>query len=91
MESGQIKTSSDTKDIYIKLLQMIHKVTPQIANIIVEKYPKISNLVSVFQKNGPDALSDLIIGNMSKRKIGSVLSKRIFHTFMTPDSNASAI
>ncbi|KAG5519631.1 hypothetical protein PMAC_001786 [Pneumocystis sp. 'macacae'] len=73
------------------LLQMIHKVTPQIANIIIEKYPKISYLVSAFCENGPDALSDLMIGNLMKRKIGPVLSKRIFHAFMTSDSKAYAI
>ncbi|QSL65393.1 hypothetical protein MERGE_002703 [Pneumocystis wakefieldiae] len=91
MESGQVKTGSDVKDTYIKLLEIIYKVTPQIANIIVEKYPKISDLVSAFRENGPDALSDLTIGKLTKRKIGRVLSKRIFHVFMTSDSAASAI
>ncbi|EMR10553.1 hypothetical protein PNEG_01259 [Pneumocystis murina B123] len=91
MESGQIKTGSDVKDTYTKLLQTIYKVTPQIANIIVEKYPKISDLVSAFRENGPDALTDLTIGKLTKRKIGRVLSKRIFHAFMTSDSAASAI
>ncbi|KAG5437566.1 hypothetical protein PCANB_000994 [Pneumocystis canis] len=90
MESGQIKTGIDIKDTYIKLLQTIHKVTPQIANIIVQKYPKISNLTSAFIKDGPDILSDLI-GNLMKRKIGPVLSRRIYHAFMISDSTASAI
>ncbi|KAG4306228.1 hypothetical protein PORY_000216 [Pneumocystis oryctolagi] len=91
MESGQIKTGVDPKDTYNKLLQTIHKVTPQIADVIIQKYPKISHLVSSFHENGPDALSDITIGNLTKRKIGPVLSKRIFHAFMTSDSTASAI
>ncbi|KTW32820.1 uncharacterized protein T551_00305 [Pneumocystis jirovecii RU7] len=91
MESGQIKTGVDPKDTYFKLLQMIYKVTPQIANVIIEKYPKISYLVSAFRENGPEALSNLMIGNLMKRKIGPVLSKRIFHAFMTSDSTAYVI
>lgn len=61
MESGQIKTGVDPKDTYFKLLQMIYKVTPQIANVIIEKYPKISYLVSAFRENGPEALSNLMV------------------------------
>lgn len=59
MESGQIKSGSTIEETYRKMLQQVHRVTPQIADTIAGTYKTVHALIRAFQRNGPDVLEDL--------------------------------
>ena len=59
MESGQIKSGSNVEDTYHKMLQQVHRVTPQIADIITGTYKSVHALICAFQRGGPTVLEGL--------------------------------
>ena len=59
MESGQIKSGSTVDDTYHKMLQQIHRVTPQIADAITGTYKSVHSLISAFKQHGPFVLEGL--------------------------------
>ena len=59
MESGQVKTGDDKEDTFSKMLQEIVRVTPPIAQAVVDRYPSAMVLVKAFRKGGPLILENL--------------------------------
>lgn len=72
------------------MLQEIVRVTPAIAQAIVDKYPTVLTLVKAFRADGPLILQDLQKaanrnGGVSERTVGRALSRRVYDIFMGGD------
>jgi len=75
-----IKKKSVGIDEWFKYsLTLIPRCSISIASVIVEKYPKISNLITEINENGVECLSELKHG-ASQRKLGKKLSIDICNT-----------
>ena len=61
MESGQIKSGSTPEDTFLKMLQQVHRVTPQAADTIAGTYKSVHRLIRAFQQGGPEILEDLVV------------------------------
>ena len=59
MEKGQIKSGNGAEDTFHKMLQQVHRVTPQAADAITAVHKSVHALVQGFQRGGPDILEDL--------------------------------
>ena len=59
MEVGQIKSGANVEDTYHKMLQQVHRVTPQIADTITGTYKSVYALISAFKRDGPSVLEGL--------------------------------
>lgn len=59
MEKGQIKSGNGTEDTFHKMLQQVHRVTPQVADAITSVYKSAHALIRGFQQGGPDILENL--------------------------------
>lgn len=59
MESGQVKTGEDKQDTFFKMLQEVVRITPPVAEGIVQKYPSVMSLTKAFQDEGPLMLQEL--------------------------------
>jgi len=87
---GQVKTGADREDTWAKMLQEIHRVTPAVANGIVEGYPDVRSLVRAFEEGGEDVLRDVLLlsnrnGAPSNRTVGAAVSARIAGVFLGRD------
>jgi crossover junction endonuclease EME1 len=61
MEGGQFKSASTPEEIFLKMLQQVHRVTPQIAEAITGKYKSVDSIVKAFRADGPLILADLVV------------------------------
>ena len=59
MESGQVKTGEDKHDTFLKMLQEVVRITPPVAEGIVQKYPSVMSLTKAFQYEGPLILQEI--------------------------------
>ena len=59
MDAGQIKTGEDAYDTYVKMLQEVVRVTPQIAHGIASEYPSVIELVRAMKMHGSLLLEDV--------------------------------
>jgi crossover junction endonuclease EME1 len=59
MDVGQIKSGTGTEDTFHKMLQQVHRVTPQVADSIMARYKSVHALIRGFQQGGPSTLEDL--------------------------------
>lgn len=73
----QKKKSIDNTNWFMTSLSLIKGVSKQIAEKIVEEYANYEKLNKAYNENGEYALCNLQIG---KRKLGKVLSQRIYDT-----------
>lgn len=62
MDAGQVKTGEDAYDTYVKMLQEVVRVTPQIAHGIAGEYPSVIELVRAMKTHGPLLLEDVKVG-----------------------------
>lgn len=69
------KENLDKKTCHIIQLATIPGVSKNIATIILDKYQSIHNLIKLFESHDELLLSDLQLG---KKKLGKVLSKKIY-------------
>ena len=69
------KENLDKKTCNILQLATIPGVSKNISGIILEKYNNLSNLINEYNQHGELLLKDLELG---KKKLGKVLSKRIY-------------
>ncbi|KAI5795764.1 hypothetical protein EDC01DRAFT_614474 [Geopyxis carbonaria] len=87
---GQVKTGSDPQDTFAKVLQEIARVTPAVANGVVEKYGNVTELVEAIQVDGNEVLAGLPLlstrsGAPSQRSVGTALSRRISSVMLGTD------
>ena len=107
LEPGQVKTGQDVSDTYSKILQEIIRVTPPIAQAIVNEYPSLSALSRAFRKadergaemggGGGSALLERLQkatsrnGGFSDRCVGKAISRRVYGVFMEGDPASTRI
>lgn len=94
-ESGQIKTGTDERDTFEKLLQAISRVTPQISQAIASRFENISALYSALAINGTACLKSIpkghnADGTVSNTTLGVATAQKVFQAFMTDDPFAEA-
>ena len=77
----KVKSGKDSKDCWAKILSQSPRVTPQISNLIVSKYPSFSDLMEAYdrERDGENLLADLRFDEA--RRLGPVISARIFNHF----------
>ena len=93
MAIGQVKTGDDARDTYIKMLQEVQRVTPAMAYGIESSYPSVRKLVEGFREHGNVMLEDVRKsankdGAWSDRRLGPMVSKRLYKVFMGRDPAA---
>ncbi|KAI1099476.1 hypothetical protein F4804DRAFT_82715 [Jackrogersella minutella] len=90
MEAGQVRTGEDAKDIYVRMLQEVARVTAPIAYGIAAKYATVAELVRGLESDGPLALENCRRcankdGAFSDRVVGQAVSKRVYKIFTSRD------
>ncbi|RMZ88880.1 hypothetical protein DV736_g3899, partial [Chaetothyriales sp. CBS 134916] len=96
METGQVRTGDNARDVYAKMLQAVQRVTPSMAYGIVSEYETVGDLVKGFKEGGDNGrmmLQDVHKsmnrdGAWSDRKLGPMVSKRLYRIFMGRDPAA---
>ena len=95
-ETGQVKTGENKSDTYSKMLQEVVRVTPSIAQAIIDRYPTVLALVRAFRENGPLILQDLQKatnrnGGFSERSVGKAISRRLYDIFTERDPTSTRV
>ncbi|KAK3841855.1 MAG: hypothetical protein J3R72DRAFT_149551 [Linnemannia gamsii] len=85
-----IRSGVDIKDTWIKSLQQIHMVTPNMAEGIADEYPTIRALYEGYRRcSNVYAAQGMLEGvQVHNKKIGRVISKRVYEVFMGEDPDA---
>ncbi|EXJ84868.1 hypothetical protein A1O3_05543 [Capronia epimyces CBS 606.96] len=94
MDTGQVRTGDDAKDTFVKMLQEVQRVTPSMAYGILDQWPSVRKLVKGFERHGNLMLEDVRKsvnkdGAWSDRKLGPMISRRLFKVFMGRDPSAT--
>lgn len=94
MDSGQVKTGENAKETFAKMLQEVQRVTPSMAYGILDGWSSVTKLVGGFEKHGNLLLEDVRKslnkdGAWSERRLGPMVSKRLFKVFMGRDPSAT--
>ena len=69
------KKNMNKDTCYMAMLKQIPGISSNMVKFIFEKYPTINLLIKEYEKSDELLLQDIVIG---KRKLGKVLSKRIY-------------
>lgn len=79
----KIKSGKDAKDCWSKVLSQIPRVTPQIADLIISRYPSFSALMEAYDNNNNHNPESLLaeLRFDEARRLGPVISARIFNHF----------
>jgi crossover junction endonuclease EME1 len=77
METGQVKAGDDARDIFVRALQQVVRVTAPIAYGIAAHYPDVPSLVDAFLGKGDLALEDIQVRAYSHAQCGIVASLRL--------------
>lgn len=94
MDGGQVRTGDDARDTFVKMLQEVQRVTPSMAYGIVDKYDSVRKLVKGFNRHGNLLLEDIRKstnkdGGWSDKRLGPMVSKRLFKVFMGRDPSST--
>lgn len=94
MDSGQVKTGENAKETFAKMLQEVQRVTPSMAYGILDGWSSVTKLVGGFEKHGNLLLEDVRKslnkdGAWSERRLGPMVSKRLYKVFMGRDPTAT--
>jgi thiol-disulfide isomerase/thioredoxin len=81
------KANLDESRVFIIQLSTIPDISINIAEKIAEIYPNWKSLITIFEQNGPDCLSEIKVG---KNRFGKIKSQKI-HQYLnlTPSSQES--
>ncbi|KAK3387196.1 ERCC4 domain-containing protein [Podospora didyma] len=90
MDSGQVRTGDSARDIYVRMLQEISRITAPIAYGIAGEFETVSQLVRGLETGGPLSLEGIRKsankdGAVSDRPVGQAISKRIHKIFTGRD------
>ncbi|KAK4181145.1 putative crossover junction endonuclease EME1 [Triangularia setosa] len=96
MDSGQVRTGTEPRDIYVRMLQEIGRVTKPIAFGIAEEYESISQVKKAMEEHGPRILENVKKGTnkdggFSDRTVGQAISKRVHKILLGRDGGSSDI
>lgn len=94
MDSGQVKTGDNAKETFAKMLQEVQRVTPSMAYGILDRWSTVTKLVGGFETHGNLLLEDVRKslnkdGAWSERRLGPMVSKRLYKVFMGRDPSAT--
>jgi crossover junction endonuclease EME1 len=94
MATGQVRTGDDAQDTYIKMLQVLERVTPSIAYGIAAEHGTVRELVQAFRTQGNLCLEDLKKstnkdGAWSDQRLGPAVSRRLYKVFLGRDPGTS--
>jgi crossover junction endonuclease EME1 len=94
MATGQVRTGDDAQDTYIKMLQVLERVTPSYAYGIAAEHGTVRELVQAFRTQGNLCLEDLKKstnkdGGWSDGRIGQAVSRRLYKVFTGRDPGVS--
>ncbi|EXJ94401.1 hypothetical protein A1O1_02795 [Capronia coronata CBS 617.96] len=94
MDTGQVRTGDDAKDTVVKMLQEVQRVTPSMAYGIVDQWSSVRKLVTGFERHGNLMLENVRKsanrdGAWSDRKLGPMVSRRLYKVFMGRDPSAT--
>jgi len=94
MDSGQVKTGENAKETFAKMLQEVQRVTPSMAYGIIDGWSSVRKLVGGFERHGNLLLEDVRKslnkdGAWSERRLGPMVSKRLYKVFMGRDPTAT--
>lgn len=96
MDSGQVRTGIERKDIYVRTLQEVARVTTPIAMGIANEYPSVGRLVNALERGGPLTLEDVrrVInkeGEVGEKRVGPAVSKRLWKIFTGRDEMSTEV
>ncbi|VBB77714.1 Putative Crossover junction endonuclease EME1 [Podospora comata] len=96
MDSGQVRTGTETKDIYVRMLQEIGRVTKPIAVGIAQEYGSVSRLKRAMEEEGPLIWETVRKGTnrdggFSDRAVGQAISRRVHKILLGRDGGSSDI
>ncbi|KAJ1980778.1 hypothetical protein H4R34_002323 [Dimargaris verticillata] len=96
VESGVTKAQWDPADVWRHLLLQIPRVTAAMADAIVQHYPSLQSLYQAYQRLADQsAQAEQLLANLSLgaqgRRIGPVMSAKIYHVFTSTDPNYRAV
>jgi len=94
MDAGQVRTGDNAEETYVKMLQEVQRVTPSMAYGIAARWPGIRDLVAGFREEGNLMLEDVKKsvnkdGGWSDRRLGPMVSRRLYKVFMGRDPAAT--
>ncbi len=90
MDAGQVRAGDDPRDVYVRMLQEMTRVTAPIAHGIAAEHGSVARLVRGLEAAGPLALeacrkSANRDGAFTDRAVGPAVSKRIYKVFTGTD------
>ncbi|KAK4198495.1 putative crossover junction endonuclease EME1 [Triangularia verruculosa] len=96
MDSGQVRTGTEAKDIYVRMLQEVGRVTKPIAFGIAGEYGSVGQLKRAFEEEGPLILENVRKrtnrdGGFSDRAVGQAISRRVHKILLGRDATSSDI
>lgn len=79
----KVKSGKDARDCWVKVLCQIPRVTPHLADVIVERYPSFASLMNAYdlcrtRREGEELLAEL---RLDDRRLGPIISARIYNHF----------
>lgn len=82
----KVKSGKDARDCWIKTLCQIPRVTPNLAEVVVARYPSFCALMDAYNscsttKEGEDLLAGLRLDDGNNRRLGPIISARIYNHF----------
>ncbi|RMZ84725.1 hypothetical protein DV737_g1053, partial [Chaetothyriales sp. CBS 132003] len=100
METGQVQTGDNPRDVYAKMLQAVQRVTPSMAYGIVSEYETVGDLVKGFKAGGGGGNGGRLMlqdvhksmnrdGAWSDRRLGPMVSSRLYRIFVGRDPAAT--
>ncbi|KAJ1979890.1 hypothetical protein H4R35_001329 [Dimargaris xerosporica] len=95
VESGVTKAQWDPADVWRHLLLQIPRVTASMTDAIVQHYPSLQSLYQAYQRLADQpAQAEQLLANLSigaqARRLGPVMSAKIYHVFTNTDPNYRA-
>ncbi|KAK4655999.1 hypothetical protein QC762_307400 [Podospora pseudocomata] len=96
MDSGQVRTGTETKDIYVRMLQEVGRVTKPIAVGIAQEYESVSRLKRAMEEEGP-LIRETVRkgtnrdGGFSDRAVRQAISRRVHKILLGRDGGSSDI
>jgi crossover junction endonuclease EME1 len=89
---GTGKSGQDLKDTWAKFLQEYLGVTKNVSDGIIAQYPTIRSLYEAYDGLNDDEAENLLSRvdvnrEKSTRKLGTALSRKIYHMFNSIDPN----
>ena len=90
MDAGQVRTGDDAREVFVRMLQEVSRVTPSMAYGVANKYENVRQLSKKYKVKGPLILQDVRKaqnkdGGVSDARLGPAVSKRLYKVLTGTD------